>query len=478
MRRSWEEGVWRHVAVALALFPLCTLAAPPTTNSELADRATQEAQSATRLPPENDLANVFSAPDPDSPSVPACAHWDSRYWVSHGRIAGTRGDRIYIHPANPQVCDAALEPSCKAKAYLIPGDHVDVGFICGAWTYISYTPQDGVKGPTVGWVETARLYAVDAFFTGGPKEPANQPISFSNDPLISAVEVGDVARVKELVARGADPSGPGPGMQALKTAVQNGDTTMVQALLALGAEPNGRDPYRCSSIIRAVEEASQEVFEALVKGGMDVRCDDFGLQNLALKSRAPDVMFPSWRYFSRFRNLSAFIERLIAAGVWVDTPEGGETALMSAVKANNVDIARTLLKAGANPNAVNTVVETEEQVDGATPLITAINMYSRFRDPTALRILLNAGADPNYLSTGEYAINRNLTHASHPNAGITALHVAAEQGAVVPTKLLLEHGADPSLARSDGAVAVSIAQENQHPDVATLIESYLNRPRH
>lgn len=125
----------------------------------LADAETQTAESATRLPPNNDLANVFGTFN----GSPLCAHWKSLFGrhgpahepPPHGRIAGKADERSYVHPANPQICDAHTEPLCKAKDYLVAGDRVDVGFICGQWTYIRTIPATNLTEPTTGWIETS-----------------------------------------------------------------------------------------------------------------------------------------------------------------------------------------------------------------------------------------------------------------------------------------------------------------------------------
>jgi ankyrin repeat protein len=103
----------------------------------------------------------------------------------------------------------------------------------------------------------------------------------------------------------------------------------------------------------------------------------------------------------------------------------GFTALHLAVFGGQEEAARLLLERGANPN----VVSTNEAVRVA-PLGTAAFV----RSVPLARVLLDSGADVNGRGEG----------------GFTALHSAAQNGDEELARLLLERGADPSLATEDG----------------------------
>jgi ankyrin repeat protein len=103
----------------------------------------------------------------------------------------------------------------------------------------------------------------------------------------------------------------------------------------------------------------------------------------------------------------------------------GFTALHLAVFGGREEAARLLLERGANPN----VVSTNEAVRVA-PLGTAAFV----RSVPLARVLLDSGADVNGRGEG----------------GFTALHSAAQNGDEELARLLLERGADPSLATEDG----------------------------
>lgn len=103
----------------------------------------------------------------------------------------------------------------------------------------------------------------------------------------------------------------------------------------------------------------------------------------------------------------------------------GFTALHLAVFGGQEEGARILLERGAEPNAVST-----NEAVRVPPLGTAAFV----RSVPLARLLLDSGADVNGRGEG----------------GFTALHSAAQSGDEDLTRLLLERGADPSIATDDG----------------------------
>jgi len=127
----------------------------------------------------------------------------------------------------------------------------------------------------------------------------------------------------------------------------------------------------------------------------------------------------------------------------VNTPEpDGTTALHWATRADDGIIARQLVAAGANANAVNRY--------GVTPLSLAANNASA----ELVDVLLKAGADPKTVITD----------------GETVLMAAARAGSPRAVQLLLEHGA-PVDAREQlmGETALMWAVAENHPEAATIL---------
>ena len=103
----------------------------------------------------------------------------------------------------------------------------------------------------------------------------------------------------------------------------------------------------------------------------------------------------------------------------------GFTALHLAIFGGQEEAARLLLERGADPNALSA-----NEAVRVPPLGTAAFV----RSVPLARLLLDSGADVNGRGEG----------------GFTALHSAAQNGDADLAWLLLERGADPSLATDDG----------------------------
>ncbi|KZW02100.1 ankyrin [Exidia glandulosa HHB12029] len=69
-----------------------------------------------------------------------------------------------------------------------------------------------------------------------------------------------------------------------------------------------------------------------------------------------------------------------------------------------------------------------------------------------------------------------ITHAgvdlnAQDEFGFTPLHLAADRGSEEMVKLLLGHGADPSIKDPDGETALSLAQVSDHAAIIALLET-------
>jgi uncharacterized protein len=103
----------------------------------------------------------------------------------------------------------------------------------------------------------------------------------------------------------------------------------------------------------------------------------------------------------------------------------GFTALHLAIFGGQEEAARLLLERGADANALST---------NDTVRVPPLGTAAFVRSVPLARLLLDSGADVNGRGEG----------------GFTALHSAAQNGDEGLARLLLERGADPSLATDDG----------------------------
>ena len=140
---------------------------------------------------------------------------------------------------------------------------------------------------------------------------------------------------------------------------------------------------------------------------------------------------------------AAAVRALLAQRVDVNAPgNDGTPALHWAVRTDELEMARLLLGAGADPKQANRY--------GVTPLFLACANGNE----AMIRLLLDAGADPN---------------AADPT-GETPLMEAARVGTLGAVKLLLERGAvldarDPAFEQT----ALMVAVRENHPDVVAFL---------
>jgi len=127
--------------------------------------------------------------------------------------------------------------------------------------------------------------------------------------------------------------------------------------------------------------------------------------------------------------------------VWAASTAGASTPLIDAVKQGNAAGVRARLQQKVDVNAA--------EVDGTT----ALHWAARADDQELMRLLLRAGADPR-------RANRY---------GITPLQLAAVNGSVSAATALLEAGADPNVVLPEGETILMTAARTGQPALLTLL---------
>jgi len=213
------------------------------------------------------------------------------------------------------------------------------------------------------------------------------------------------AMAEMLLAAGANPNlVTSTGESPLLAASRAGRTDMVKALLEHGANVNAKENVRGqTALMWAVSQRHPEVVRTLLEHGADVKVHTLSNSQLVYTG---DVSGAG-------RNPAEWVMRTI--------DRGGSTALMFAARQGDLESAKLLIAAGANPNDVGP--------DGMTALVMA--SYSGHGDVAAF--LLSKDASPNAAE-----------------AGYTALHTAVLRGDVDSIKALLKYGANPNARITQG----------------------------
>jgi ankyrin repeat protein len=286
---------------------------------------------------------------------------------------------------------------------------------------------------------------------------AGANVNAANDygvtPLSLACTNGNAAMVNALLAARANPNAAlAAGETVLMTCARSGNVDAVQALLAHGADVNAKETRGQTPLMWAVAEKHPAVARALIERGADVQArSKGGFTPLLLAARHGDL---------------ASARLLLEAGANVNdsTPEEG-SALVVASGSGHEALAIFLLEKGADPNVADR--------NGATALhyamLKAITPYQNITQALAyltyvfrpnmvelVKALLQHGANPNVrlLKTPRLPNGRS---AMITLAGATPFWLAAGVGDVAIMRLLVEKGADPLLATSEGVTPLMAA---------------------
>jgi ankyrin repeat protein len=336
-------------------------------------------------------------------------------------------------------------------------------------------------------------------------QPASTTTPDGTTALHLAVRSNDLPAVQRLLRSGANPSLANRyGITPLSLAAESASAEIFSALLKAGADVKALLPGGQTILMTAARSGNVEAVKMLLDRGADANVRESNNQETALMWAAaenhPDVVRLLASRGAQLDARSALLQykqdRFGLEGVVTILPRGNWTALMFAARQGALDAAQALVEAGAGINLTDP--------DGTTPLIIAI--INSHYDTAAM--LTNKGADPNIAdSSGMAALyaaadmstlieiygrprqktNDRLTaidlmkvlldHGANPNAalkaptiqrvhtpgdrnlgeGATPLMRAARNGDAPAIRLLIERGADPTLAQKSRITALMLA---------------------
>jgi ankyrin repeat protein len=349
---------------------------------------------------------------------------------------------------------------------------------------------------------------------------ANARGAFGTPPLHWRVRVDDLAEAKFLLRSGADANGTTErGTTPLELAIDNGNVDMVALLLKARADANHLDATGETPLMRAAGVGVLPVVQLLLKHGavVDAREQNYGQTALMFAARAGQATVVA-ALLARGANPDAatrvgatpafiapnsvpgfgFGVGILRGGVPADrgrrepTP-GGMTPLLYAARHDRVDIAKQLIKAGADVNAkeangiwpllmaisnnnlgvAHLLLESGSAVNGQdwygrSPLWEAVNVRNLYvhnatfkngidRAPVLelIKDLLAAGADVNARTRETPPFRNHLLEITGSLewvdfTGQTPFLTAALAGDVTVMKLLLAHGANPRIDTFEG----------------------------
>ncbi|KIV96760.1 hypothetical protein PV10_00581 [Exophiala mesophila] len=302
-------------------------------------------------------------------------------------------------------------------------------------------------------------------------------------PLYSATELSFVDSARFLIKYGADPNLPaGPDAESpLASAVTDNKLELVKLFLTYGGDANLVTADGSTLLLKTISKtSSKQMVELLLNYGSDpngkstegvsplfeaIQAKRLDLIELLLANKAdPNLPGPKHPIWPSTYN-AKILQLLLSHGAKTKRAPG---CLELATSVNNIESIRILLDAGVDPNT---------RKDGIyTPLCSAI------RDDRSelVTLLLSRGADPNFMASEHPAwkcVTHNRTHLLpqiiaagadiHKPKGILEKAVAHNnRDALV---YLLEKGANPNDRTSDGHTALTTAIQEERIEMIDLL---------
>jgi ankyrin repeat protein len=305
-------------------------------------------------------------------------------------------------------------------------------------------------------------------------------------PLSLAATNGNVAITRALLKAGANSNAPGPdGETVLMTAARAGNADVVNALIDQGVNVNATETWQGqTALMWAAAENHGAVIKALGAHGVD------------LNSRSKELSFPDYRYetngmavfqlpkggwtalmYAARQNAMEAVSALadVHADLNATTKQEGTTALQIAVINIHYDLANLLLERGADPNVVD--------ASGMTALYAAVDMRApanlltrpepKLRDALdavgVVKSMLAHGANPNIqLKKPIIGRHQNLVGDGQLTEGATALARASKTCDIAMMKVLLDGGADATLALTNRTTTAILASGGNAPEPKVL----------
>ncbi|HET9478515.1 MAG TPA: ankyrin repeat domain-containing protein, partial [Pyrinomonadaceae bacterium] len=291
-----------------------------------------------------------------------------------------------------------------------------------------------------------------------------------------------------LLVHGADPNATGRWGETALMFANTADK--VKLLVAGGAQPEAKDEQGQTALMKAASRGDAGVVSALLDSGANVNAADNTGSNALLHSLdRENNAHGDERKTLPARRMEVARRLLRAKSIDVNAPNNdGETALMRAVRLENVEMVKSLLTRGADPNRADVFGDTavtlgyrsaHAEIETALPAAqfkgqpaNALNAFLRAaigrKDEAKVKELLAAGADPNH----EYAIGY-----MHKTIKGRPLVLAASLGHARIVQLLLEKGADINatgiISGSESGLkfgtALEAAELSNHPEVVALL---------
>ena len=377
-------------------------------------------------------------------------------WVAIAGILITASGSGLARKAHAAADDPPLVAAAEA------GDVAEVRDLLAAGAHVDAASVDGVTA--LHWAVHRDLPELVRLLldSGADVSAANR---YGVQPIALAATNGSAAVLRRLLDAGADPNAAMPGGEtALMTAARAGPPEAVRVLLRAGADPNARDDLGGqTAVMWAAARNNAPAVHALAELGADLHVRTAGPSPPPSRSyfRSPaPTSFTALLFAVRAGAIDA-VRALLDAGADIDdTLSDGQSALVVAAANAHWELADYLLDRGADPNlagagwnALHQTVRTRRPNPSgglAGPIPTgSVDSIDVVRKLIARGVDVNARMMTNGMKDGQRSRLNRL--------GATAFFLAAKNTDVEAMRVLIEAGADPRIPSADGTTPLMVA---------------------
>jgi len=269
---------------------------------------------------------------------------------------------------------------------------------------------------------------------------ANRASAVGETALMTAAQTGHTGVLELLLAKGAalDAAERTRGQTALMRAVAENHVDAVRLLLAKGASISARSKNRFTALMFAAQQGNAEIARLLLAAGADP--NETAPDGIGGDTNARLLYKPNTEASALLVAIDSAPES--EANFKLRRGDSGPVDHTETARARYESTAKLLMDAGADVNQHGT---------GRTPLHAAVQRAL----PGVVRALLARGADPN--ARLEKALPAVSRLGVPVEIGATPFWLAASYADVEIMRILVDAGADPNLVAKDKTTPLMVA---------------------
>jgi ankyrin repeat protein len=357
------------------------------------------------------------------------------------------------------VCTAAEAADSRLIDAVKSGDRATALTLARDTAEVAAAEPDGTTA--LHWaVRGNDLELVDRLLKSGADVAAAN--RYGVTPLKLAAINGDAKLLERLLDAGGDVNAAAnDGETLLMTVARGGHVDAARLLLERGADLEARESWHGqTALMWAAAQGHPQMLRELLAHGADVNArSNHEEWERQITSEPRDKWLPPGGLtpllFAARENCLGCIPVLVEAGAELNatTPDGISAAVIALIN-GHFDVAGALIEAGIDPNladytgrtALYAAIDFNTMVKSNRPAPKVLE--NRLTGLDVARLLLERGADvdPKLKRLPPYRAKLDRGNDTMLGAGTTPFLRAAKAGDLPAMKLLLEHGADPTLA--------------------------------